>query len=79
MEVGGEVGVEEGVRLVHGDLNGEHVARGGGGRGRDAILAQPVRDGLNGLGRGSDVLLDLGSEMWLCGESAEAQGLPRPW
>ena len=59
VEVGGIVGVEEGIRLVHGHLDGEHVAGGGGGIGRDAVLAQPAGDGLDRLCRRSDVLLDL--------------------
>ena len=54
-----EVGVEEGVRLIHRHLNGEHVTRSGSGVGRDAILAQPVRDSLNGLGAGSNMCFDL--------------------
>lgn len=54
-----EVGVEQGVRLLRWDLDRDQVACRGRGRGLDAVLAQPVVNGLQTLGLGSDELLDL--------------------
>ena len=59
VHVAGEVGVEQGVRLLRRDLDRDQVARRGRGGGLDAVLVEPVRHGLQTLRLGSNELLDL--------------------